>query len=295
MVKLAPDVAADWNVLLARFGGVIGADLAVERQIGDVWVLSLAGEVSEDLLAELAEALQADPAVQFADAVRHASIKRIPNNPLYAQQWSLSDPVGGINAPAAWDLQTGSAGVTVAVIDTGILAHPALAGRILPGYDFITDTKTANDGSARDGDASDPGDATDNGECLNGAPGHDSTWHGTFVSGIIAANSDSGAGIAGVDWKAKIVPVRALGRCGGSFDDILAAILWAAGIPVAGVPPNVNPARVINMSLGGSGTCPQAVQSAIDFAMTQGAIVPSQPATKAMMHPCSRPQAAAAW
>ena len=275
MVKLAADatVAPDWTALLPRFSNRIGADLAVERQIGDVWVLSLAGDVSEDLLDDLAEALQADPAVQFADGVHHASVKRVPDNPLYVQQWSLSDPVGGINAPAAWDLQTGSASVTVAVIDTGILPHPALAGRVLPGYDFITDVQTANDGNGRDSDASDPGDATDTGECPSGGPGRDSSWHGTFVSGIIAANSDSGIGIAGVDWKAKILPVRALGRCGGSFDDILAAILWAAGIPVAGAPPNVNPARVINMSLAGSGTCPQAVQSAIDFAMTQGAIV----------------------
>ena len=83
---------------------------------------------------------------------------------------------------------------------------------------------------------SDAGDATDNGECPSGAPGRDSSWHGTFVSGIVAANSDSGVGMAGVDWKAKILPVRALGRCSRSFDDILAAILWAAGIPVRARP-----------------------------------------------------------
>src|SRR5207253_11028783 len=160
--------------------------------------------------------------------------------------------------PTAWDLQVGSPGITVAVVDTGITSHPELAGRVLPGFDFITDAGEANDGTGRDNDASDPGDATGDGECAPGFPGQPSSWHGTFVSGLIAANTNNGAGIAGIDWNAKILPVRVLGKCGGTFDDIAAGILWAAGLPVFGAPPNAHPAKVINMSLGGFTACPQA-------------------------------------
>src|SRR5262249_51524243 len=104
-------------------------------------------------------------------------------------------------------------------------------------------------------------------------PGEPSSFHGTFVSGIIAANSDNGVGISGLDWNAKILPVRVLGKCGGTFDDIVDGILWAAGLPVAGVPPNPFPARVINLGLGGPTSCPQALQDAINQALTHGTVV----------------------
>jgi serine protease len=221
----------------------------------------------------MAEQLQTDSEVQYADAVTRAQPMRVPNDPYYSQQWALLDPIGGVNAPAAWDLQIGSAAVTVAVIDTGITAHPDLAGRILPGFDFISDPGMANDGDGRDPDPSDPGDGTKDNECGDGVPGEPSSFHGTFVSGIIAANSDNGVGISGLDWNAKILPVRVLGKCGGTFDDIVDGILWAAGLPVAGVPPNPFPARVINMSLGGPSSCPQALQDAINQALTHGTVV----------------------
>ncbi|HUH93553.1 MAG TPA: S8 family peptidase [Casimicrobiaceae bacterium] len=273
MVRLAGDATPDWNILLPRFAELAGMPLAVDRQIGDVWVLSLEQAVPEDLLAAMAEQLQIEPAVQYADPARHALPHRVPNDPLYGQQWALGDPVGGVNAPSAWDLQTGSASVVVAVIDTGITTHPDLAGRILPGYDFITDPTMANDGGGRDADPSDPGDGTRDGECGDGLPGEPSFFHGTFVSGLIAADTDNAVGVAGLDWNAKILPVRALGKCGGTFDDILDAMLWAIGMPVAGVPPNPNPARVINLSLGGIGSCPQAFQDAVNTALAQGTVV----------------------
>ena len=79
----------------------------------------------------------------------------------------------------------------------------------------------------------------------------DSSWHGTHVAGTIAANSNNGQGVAGINWNARILPVRVLGKCGGYNSDISDGIRWAAGLSVAGVPANANPARVINLSLGG--------------------------------------------
>ena len=272
MVRLVGDPAPDWNVLLARWTDLVGMPLSVERQIGNVWVVTLSEPVPEDLLDGMAERLQVDSAVQYADPVRRAFPTRIPNDPLYSQQWALSG-AAGVNAQAAWDLQIGSASVIVAVVDTGITPHPDLAGRILAGYDFISDPGIANDGDGRDADPSDPGDATRDNECGDGTPGEASFFHGTFVSGIIAANTDNGVGIAGLDWNAKILPVRTLGKCGGTFDDILDGVLWAAGVPVVGVPPNPNPARVINMSLGALGYCPQSLQEAVNTALAQGAVV----------------------
>ena len=273
MVRLVGDPTPDWSVLLPRWADLVGMSLTVDRQIGNVWVLSLSQPVPEDMLAGMAEQLQVDSAVQYADPARRVFARRVPNDPLYSQQWALSDPVGGLNAPAAWDLQIGSPSVTVAVIDTGITTHPDLAGKILPGYDFISDPTMANDGNGRDSDPSDPGDGTSDGECGDGIPGEPSFFHGTFVSGLIAANTDNGIGISGLDWNAKILPVRTLGKCGGTFDDILDGLLWSVGVPVAGVPPNPNPARVLNLSIGGQGSCPQSFQDGINTALAQGAVI----------------------
>ena len=273
MVRLAAAASPNWAVLLPRWSALVGSTVSVDHQIGDVWVLKLATPVADADLATMASQLETDAAVQYADPVRRVHALRVPNDPDFAQQWSLTDPVGGINAPAAWDLQIGNVTQAVAVIDTGITAHPELAGKILPGYDMITDPDEANDGDGRDNDPSDPGDHTSDNECGPGVPGEASSWHGTFVSGLIAADTNNGAGIAGVNWNAKILPVRVLGKCGGTFDDVTAGVLWAAGLPVAGVPLNPNPVRVINMSLGGQSSCPQALQDAINVALAQGVVV----------------------
>ena len=111
----------------------------------------------------------------------------VPNDNLFAQQWHYFEPLGGINLPAAWDVTTGSAAITVAVIDTGILPHADLAGRVAGGFDFIGDTAVSNDGDGRDGNASDPGDY--------GCNGSASSWHGTHVAGTIGAASNNGSGV----------------------------------------------------------------------------------------------------
>jgi hypothetical protein len=181
----------------------------------------------------VAALLQTDPAVQYADPVRRVYPALVPNDPLYPQQWALSDAVGGVNARMAWSLQTGNSANAVAVVDTGVTVHPEFANRFLPGYDFISDSNRANDGNGRDNDGSDPGDATSDGECGPGIPGEPSSWPGTFVSGLIAANTDNGVGIAGMDWAAKVLPVRVLASAAALSDDVAAGVLWAAGLPVA--------------------------------------------------------------
>ncbi len=134
--------------------------------------------------------------------------------------------------------------VVVAVIDSGMLPHPDITSRLVPGADLITSPSISNDGDGRDGDNTDPGDT------CGGVP---SSWHGLHVAGTIGATTDNGLGIAGVDQRARVLPVRALGTCGGWASDIADAIRWAAGLPVPGVPPNPTPAKVLNLSLGGPG------------------------------------------
>ena len=269
LVRLKDGVSPDWTRITNRLSQRIGMTVAVERQIANVWVLSVALPQSPDALAQLATAVQDDPDIQYADAVRRVRPAAAPNDPWYPAQWSLNNALSGINVETAWTLQP-TAAVTVAVIDTGILPHPDLVGRVLPGYDFISDAGRARDGNARDPDPRDEGDWSD-GTC-DGAT-FDSFFHGLFVAGQIAANTDNGIGIAGVAAGVRILPVRTLGACGGTFEDVLEGMLWSSGVPIAGVPPNPNPARVINMSLGGYGACDQSIQEAIDDALAQGAVV----------------------
>jgi serine protease len=124
--------------------------------------------------------------------------------------------------PTAWDTADGS-GVTVAVIDTGITNHSDLNANVVPGYDFISSSAEARDGNGRDSNAADQGDWHSALECP-GSTGGNSSWHGTHVAGTVAAVTGNGVGVSGVAFRAKVQPVRALGRCGGSLSDIADAI-----------------------------------------------------------------------
>lgn len=191
----------------------------------------------------------------------------------YASQWHYFESTGGVNLPAAWDITRGSSNTVVAVVDTGITSHSDLDGKVIPGADLISDVNFANDGGGRDHDPSDPGDWVQFGDpCYQGF-GVPSSWHGTHTAGTIAAETGNGTGVAGVNWNAKILPVRVLGKCGGYESDIADGIRWAAGVNVAGLSPNPNPAKVINLSLGGIGPCSFTMQAAINEANSRGAVV----------------------
>ncbi|MGW6390955.1 S8 family serine peptidase [Streptomyces sp. NPDC055103] len=253
-----------------------GEKLSFERRLaGGGALVDLGDSATKQDLTEVMDAFRADPSVASVEPdIRAYAMAVTPNDTDYAKQWDLFEPTGGMNVPAAWDKTTGS-GVTVAVIDTGYAAHSDLATNVVAGYDFISTSADARDGNGRDADAKDEGDwnATD-GECGTGSRASNSSWHGTHVAGTIGAVTNNTKGIAGIAYNAKIQPVRVLGKCGGSSADIADAITWASGGSVPGVPANANPAKVINLSLGGaSSTCPSVYQTAINGAVQRGTTV----------------------
>ncbi|RIX30314.1 S8 family serine peptidase [Amnibacterium setariae] len=226
-------------------------------------------------------ALDASPLVDAASPDRRFTVAstRAPvadADPWTSEQWDLWDASSqaraggfGIDAPRAWTRTRGDRDVVVAVLDTGITPHPDLRGAsVLPGYDFVSDIEgiDTGDGGGWDGDPSDPGDA-----CAE--LGTDSSWHGTFVAGEIVAQRN-GTGVIGAAPRVSVLPVRVLGGCGGSEGDSIAAIEWASGGRVPGVPANPNPAQVLSLSLGSdTGECSDALQTAIDDAIDRGTVV----------------------
>lgn len=226
---------------------------------------------SRKQMENLTQWLKSQPEVEYAEPDYIMTTMTLPNDSELAYQWSLLDTVTGIRAEPAWDLSTG-AGSVVAVIDTGYRPHADLVANLLPGYDLISTTSVAVDGNGRDADASDPGDYYAAGEC-GGTTARKSSWHGTHVAGTIAAVANNGIGVAGVAYNAKVVPVRVLGKCGGYTSDIADGMLWAVGNTVSGTTVNRNPAKVLNLSLGGQNACGTTTQNAINAARAKGATV----------------------
>ena len=195
------------------------------------------------------------------------------NDTLYAsQQWWLgayntSDSAGLANFPKAWDIGTGApvsgAAPIIAVLDSGLRDHPDLrASLVLPGYNFVSKPEYANNGVGRNNDPTDPGDALTQAE-RNGnlalwdgcAVASTSSWHGTLVAGQIGAVTNNSAGVAGINWNARILPVRVSGKCGADVSDMVDGMRWAVGLPVAGVPINTFPAKILVIGFAGIASC----------------------------------------
>lgn len=274
--------------LMDQLSAAAGVELTLDRRMSEgAFVLKLPEKFDIAQVERFSRSLEAQPGVELAEPdhiVRIAADpargdapaagEATPNDPQFDNQWHYrytDSTEEGINLLPAWDITTGSAGVIVAVIDTGILAHADLAGRTVPGYDFIGDTFVSNDGDGRDNDPSDPGDwvtAADNcGYTSN------SSWHGSHVAGTIGSGTNNGIGGSGVTWSSKILPVRVLGKCGGYVSDVLDGVSWAAGLAVPGVPANPNKADVINMSLGGQRLCSAIEQDVYNAVRNAGVAV----------------------
>ncbi len=263
--------------MTALAGDALGERLEFHRVMGDgALVMRLSRRLAPSQIEARAKAFELDGTTVEIEPDRIAFPQLVPNDQLFPA-WHLSG-ANGINAPAAWDVTTGSTRVVIAILDTGYLPHDDLIGRRLPGYDFVSDTARANDGGARDADAYDPGDGVqspgDNSLIASGCPVANSSWHGLQMAGIIVGNANNGIGVAGINWNSSWVPVRVAGKCGGYISDIADGLRWAAGLtaPVdplnpngPTVPTNANPAKVINVSLAtASPTCGTTLQSAID-------------------------------
>jgi serine protease len=262
-----------------------------------------------DVAAAL-EQLRADPAVAFADVDEMRYPHALPNDPLFVAspnatgEWFMQTPnpagdASATDAVSAWNITQGSSGTVIADVDSGILFnHPDLlragfGGRLLPGYDFVGQDLNAsnsaplgtfliaNDGDGWDPDPSDPGDWIDSTDLTNknvfpsaNCSVSDSSWHGTRVMGLLGALTNNNVGIAGMTWNPYLLPVRALGKCGGFDSDIIAGIQWAAGMTVSGVPDNPYPADIINLSLGGtSPNCPSVYQNLVANLTGMGVLV----------------------
>lgn len=255
---------------------------APETLSGDVAIVDFDAVVPLEDASSAAAAVARRDDVEWAvpnRRVRAAEASPVPvNDPYFARQHPLWDAAaaqpGGysVKAPTAWRSTSGK-DVVVAVLDTGIRgSHPDLKGRLVAGYDMVGADQdefqnplpkgdrhrfyTANDGNGRDADPTDPGDWIPKGDTycygVKTPTLEPSSWHGTHVAGLVAAQRGNKIGVSGVAPEAKVQPVRVLGRCGGWDSDIFQGMEWASGGTVAGVPDNRTPADVINLSLGGT-------------------------------------------
>jgi subtilisin family serine protease len=228
LVKFKPAVGplGTQNTLAAQGLQVAGAIQSID-------VLKVTVEPGQEL--ETIARLQREPSVLYAEPNYIAfAFDTIPNDPLYGNQWGLPK----INAPAAWDITTGSSDLIIAVLDTGIdLDHPDLtcSGKLMTGKNFVNP----------------------------GSPPDDDHGHGTHVAGIALACTNNATGVGGVAWEARLMPVKVLGSTGsGSYDRLASGITYAAD----------QDADVINLSLGGIGTS-SALEDAVEYADDRGVLV----------------------
>ncbi|HXR51102.1 MAG TPA: S8 family serine peptidase [Steroidobacteraceae bacterium] len=299
----APNPASIAGEMVQQLGGRLGRRLTPGRTIGGgMSVVTLDRKRSGPELQAVLASLRADPDVELAEVDGRVKAQAyVPNDPNFATgQWYLKgDQQAGLRADAAWEVTKGglsaaTSAVVVAVIDTGVrFDHPDLAGKLLAGYDFISVPATSGDGDSWDPDPSDAGDFLSAQDLLNdtfknagcgSGPNKDqpttSSWHGTRVSGIVAANTDNGVGMAGTGFNIRVLPARALGKCGGFDSDVMAAMYWAAGMTLppalllrTDLPVNTTPAQVINLSLGSKGACNAMYSTTVSDITAHGVLI----------------------
>jgi subtilisin family serine protease len=234
VVQLASGVGtmAAFNAVVAAGGGSIesldGLGLHVVR-------------VPASALDRVAGALSRSPLFDLVEYDPVMEIQRVPNDPYWFDQWGLAR----VNAPAAWDISTGSNKVVVAVVDTGVKSsHPDLQGALVPGRNILTGTSNTEDDHFE---------------------GNVFIGHGTMVAGVLAARTDNGIGVAGTCWTCSIMPVKVLGSDGSGYaTDAARGIVWAAD----------NGAQIINLSLGSTDDS-KAVRDAVAYAHAKGIVVVS--------------------
>lgn len=221
-------------------------------------------------VAEMVRLYKNNPLVEYAEPDYIAYATMVPNDPYFGLQWNFyNSQYGGINIKDAWDISNGSS-VIVAVIDTGIAYEdycqntpngvkcyymaPDLAGTtFVQGYDFANSDSHANDDNS----------------------------HGTHVAGTIAQTTNNALGVAGVAFKSKIMPIKALDASGsGSYSWIADSIVYAAD----------HGANVISMSLGGPSPS-ITLQNALAYAYSKGITIVAAAGNDGMGGPASYPAA----
>lgn len=246
--------------------------------------------VPQTLDQSIQSLLNSVPGVRFATPnvyLRHASVQQ-PNDFAYSrEQVTYMGPAGqfAMNLPQFWSQSRGSSKQVIAILDSGVLfGHPDLQGRLLPGYDFVSQASPvtgsdpmdrsvsgSSDGDGRDPDPSDPGDAPPQGAVCSGGSQPKSSFHGTAVASVAAAQSDNTVFLTGVDWNARILPVRVSGRCGlATVGDIIDAMYWSngAGTQDPSIPVNPTKADVINLSFAAQEALFQECSSGAGQAMS---------------------------
>jgi serine protease len=239
VVKFKPGVTAQ---NLQRLRQRYGTELVQTGLRGNFHRLRVpSGVAAEHMVLQY----QSEPDVEYAGLNYYAYALMTPNDPYFSYQWNFHNSLnGGIHMPEAWDTQTGSPGVVVAVVDTGVayenyggfVQAPDLAATaFVPGYNFVAGTTHAND---------------DNG-------------HGTHVTGTIAQSTNNGIGVTGIAFHCSIMPVKVLDSSGsGVYTNVANGIYFAAD----------NGAKVINMSLGGPTDSP-VLQNAVAYAYSKGVTI----------------------
>lgn len=231
-----------------------------------------AGPAAEYTVAKCTQ-INSAAGVEYAALNSIHKRRTVPDDPGYGDQWHY--PL--LQLPQAWGLTTGSDDVVVAVLDTGIVKnHADLDGNLVDGYDFVSGTDLECDGTG--GIDSDPEDVADS-RCSDGpipVTSYDHNgYHGTHVAGTVGAESNNGAGVAGVNWNVSIMPVRVLGKGYGTDYDIMQGLLYAGGLSNdSGTTPSRR-ADIINLSLGGEPgeSCPAQYNDIFDRLHAAGVTV----------------------